>query len=203
MVNIETSDTENIIGTVKRTLPAHMVAIQFRIFTPVGTAMNMVVAENAATDTGPMPAVNMWWAHTPQPMKPIAAPDRTTIGYPNRGLRLNTGSVSETTPNAGRIRMYTSGCPNIQNRCCHSNGSAPAVTSKKFESKVRSKVSSTSATVMTGSANTSRNCTTRIIHVKTGMRSSVMPGQRMLIMVTSRFSAPSSEAMPAICKPRA
>ncbi len=80
IVNMATSDTENIIGTVKWTLPAHMVAIQFKIFTPVGTAMNMVVAENAATETGPMPEVNIWCAHTPHPMKPMAAPDSTTIG---------------------------------------------------------------------------------------------------------------------------
>ena len=99
--------------------------------------------------------------------------------------------------------MYTSGWPKIQKRCCHSSGSAPAATSKKLASNVRSNVSRINATVMTGSANTSRNCTTRIIQVNTGMRSRLMPGQRMLMMVTSRLMAPSSEAMPAICRPKA
>ncbi len=28
------------------------------------------------------------------------------------------------------MRMYTSGWPKIQNRCCHKSGSAPALTSK-------------------------------------------------------------------------
>ena len=54
-----------------------MVANQLRIFTPVGTAMNMVDTENAATASGPTPEVNMWWAHTPQPMKPMAIPEAT------------------------------------------------------------------------------------------------------------------------------
>ena len=57
-----------------------MVASQLRIFTPVGTAMNMVDIENAATEIGPRPDTNMWWAHTPQPMKPIAIPLPTMNG---------------------------------------------------------------------------------------------------------------------------
>ena len=57
-----------------------MVAIQFRIFTPVGTAMNIVDSEKARTEIGPMPEANMWWAHTPQPMNPIAMPDPTMNG---------------------------------------------------------------------------------------------------------------------------
>ncbi len=50
------------------------------IFTPVGTAMNIVDNENAATETGPRLEANMWCAHTPQPMKPIATPEKTTNG---------------------------------------------------------------------------------------------------------------------------
>ena len=46
-------------------LPPHIVASQFRIFTPVGTAMNIVAIEKAKTEIGPMPDTNMWWAHTP------------------------------------------------------------------------------------------------------------------------------------------
>ena len=57
-----------------------MVAIQLRIFTPVGTAMNIVVSEKAVTEIGPMPETNMWWAHTPQPMKPMAMPENTMNG---------------------------------------------------------------------------------------------------------------------------
>ena len=35
---------------------------------------------------------------------------------------------------------------------------------------------------MIGSENASRNCTTRPIHTKTGMRNSVIPGARMLMI---------------------
>ncbi len=55
---------------------------------------------------------------------------------------------------------------------------------------------------MTGMAKTSRNCVTRIIQVKTGMRIRLMPGARMLRMVTIRLMAPVSEARPVICRAR-
>ena len=61
-------------------LPPHSVAIQLRIFTPVGTAMNMVATQKAVTESGPRPETNMWWAHTPKPMKPMAMPENTMNG---------------------------------------------------------------------------------------------------------------------------
>ena len=70
----------NSIGVVKVSFPPHIVAIQFRIFTPVGTAMNIVDTEKAATEIGPSPEANMWCAHTPQPMKPMAMPENTMNG---------------------------------------------------------------------------------------------------------------------------
>ena len=72
-----TWSTAKSIAVVKRSRPPHIVASQLRIFTPVGTAMNIVDNEKAATEIGPMPETNMWWAHTPQPMKPIAIPEKT------------------------------------------------------------------------------------------------------------------------------
>ena len=56
---------------------------------------------------------------------------------------------------------------------------------------------------MTGTANSSRNWTTRIIQVSTGILNSVMPGARMLSTVTIRFMAESSDAIPMIWSPRA
>ena len=99
--------------------------------------------------------------------------------------------------------MYTSGCPKIQNRCSHSSGSAPADTLKKLASNVRSSVSSTRATEMTGIANTSSIWVTNDIHVNTGIFIIDMPGARRLSTVTIRLIAPTSEAMPVICRPRA
>ena len=118
-------------------------------------------------------------------------------------MRENTGSTSLTIPNAGKIRMYTSGCPKIQNRCCHSNGSAPASTVKNVASKLRCNVNNTSATVMTGMANNSKKLVTMIIQLNVGTRIIDMPLVRMLRTVTIRLMAPVREAMPVICKPSA
>ena len=52
--------------------------IQLKILTPVGTAMIAVEMPNAVFATGPRPAANMWCAHTPNPMNPIAIPENTT-----------------------------------------------------------------------------------------------------------------------------
>ncbi len=77
MVNIDTRPIENSMAEVNRSEPFHMVPIQLKIFTPVGTAMNMVEMEKAVMDTGPRPTENMWWTHTPHPMKPMAMPEKT------------------------------------------------------------------------------------------------------------------------------
>ncbi len=69
-------------------------------------------------------------------------------------------------------------------------------------SNSRWNISRNNATVMTGIANTSRNCTTSAIHVKIGIFIRLMPGARMLMTVTIRLIAPVSEAMPVICRPR-
>ena len=70
----------NSIAVVNVSLPPHIVSVQLTILTPVGMAMAIVATANTATDTGPRPEANMWWAHTPQPTKPIAAPEKTTNG---------------------------------------------------------------------------------------------------------------------------
>ena len=82
-----------------------MVPSQLKIFTPVGTAMSMVVIEKTASATGPMPVENMWWLHTPKPRNAMNAPEKTIAAYPKSGFREKTGRISETMPNAGRMRM--------------------------------------------------------------------------------------------------
>ncbi|CAB4724399.1 unannotated protein [freshwater metagenome] len=59
MVNMVTRPIENSIGEENFNLPPHIVAVQFKIFTPVGTAMNIVVSENVVTEIGPIPETNM------------------------------------------------------------------------------------------------------------------------------------------------
>ncbi len=57
--------------------------------------------------------------------------------------------------------------------------------------------------MITGKANASRNCVIKSIQVSTGMRNRVMPGARMFKQVTIRLTDETSEAMPAISRPRA
>ena len=54
---------------------------------------------------------------------------------------------------------------------------------------------------MIGSENASNSWTTNPIQTNTGTRKKDIPGARMLITVTARFTAPAVEAMPAISRP--
>ena len=65
----------------------------------------------------------------------------------------------------------------------------PLDTSKKLVPKSRSIMSSTSAIVIAGKARTIRNEVKSVIQVKTGRRIIVMPGARMLMIVTMKLSA--------------
>src|SRR3954471_5721969 len=87
--------------------PRHIVPIQLKNFTPVGTAMRNVMNEKNGSST--CPVGNMWCAHTvtDSPVIAIVAPTMPT--YPNSGLRLNTGMTSVTMPKNGSAMMYTSG----------------------------------------------------------------------------------------------
>ena len=55
--------------------------------------------------------------------------------------------------------------------------------------------------MITGNASTSRNCTTNDIQVNIGIRISVMPGARMLMIVVRKLNAAASEEMPRIWRP--
>ena len=85
------------------------------------------------------PVANMWCAHTRKPSRAMTPSITIMELRPNSGLRENTGTTSLRIPNAGRIRMYTSGWPKNQNRCCQMMGSPPPVGSKKLVPNWRSK----------------------------------------------------------------
>lgn len=52
--------------------PPWRVASQLKTFTPVGMAMIIVAEVKYARVSTSMPTVNMWWAHTINPSRPIA-----------------------------------------------------------------------------------------------------------------------------------
>ena len=55
--------------------------------------------------------------------------------------------------------------------------------------------------MITGRLNASSSWTTRPIQTNTGIRNSVIPGARMLRIVTARFTAETVDAIPAISSP--
>ena len=59
------------IGVAKRILPPHIVPIQLKNLTPVGTAIRSVTALKKGLSTAPV--VNMWCAQTPVESAPIAS----------------------------------------------------------------------------------------------------------------------------------
>jgi hypothetical protein len=77
----------------------------------------------------------------------------------------------------------------------------PPDTSKKFVPNCRSIISSTSAIVMAGKERMIRKEVTSVIHVNTGSRIIVMPGARMLMIVTMKFSEAAIDATPRSCSP--
>src|ERR1039457_5941628 len=118
-------------------------------------------------------------------------------GQPNTGFFEKVDTIWLTMPKPGRIRMYTSGWPKNQNRCCQSSGSPPWAESKKVVPKLRSVNSMVMAPASTGSDRRSRKAVTRIDHTKSGILCSVMPGARMLKMVVMKLMAPRIEEAPA------
>ncbi len=59
MMNIAMKPTAKCSAVVPRMSPPQSVAIQLKIFTPVGIAMSIVVAANAESAMGPRPTANM------------------------------------------------------------------------------------------------------------------------------------------------
>ena len=64
------------IGVSKDNEPRHIVPIQLKNFTPVGTAINIVSAAKKGSRTPPV--TYMWWAHTDIDKPAIAKVARTS-----------------------------------------------------------------------------------------------------------------------------
>src|SRR2546427_7863339 len=64
MMNMAMKPTAKCSAVVPRIVPPHSVAIQLKIFTPVGTAISIVVAEKTESAIGPSPTENRSEEHT-------------------------------------------------------------------------------------------------------------------------------------------
>jgi len=70
--NRNTNPIDHKIVGVNVKLAPWRVAIHLKILTPVGTAIIIVAAVKYARVSTSIPTVNIWWAHTINPSKPIA-----------------------------------------------------------------------------------------------------------------------------------
>src|SRR5580704_2124026 len=112
-------------------------------------------------------------------------------------------STCETMPIAGRMAMYTSGCPKNQNMCCQSSGEPPAcgwslspTTSpagmKKLVPAFLSRISSKQAGRSTAKAINPMHEVINHAQVEEGMRIKVMPFVRRSNVVAMKFNEPSN-----------
>lgn len=62
--------------------PPWRVASQLKTFTPVGMAIIIVAEVKYARVSTSIPTVNIWWAHTMKPRRPIAIIAHTMPMYP-------------------------------------------------------------------------------------------------------------------------
>ncbi len=79
--------------------------------------------------------------------------------------------------------------------------SEPAKMSNNSVPNIRSNKTSSSATVMTGNENAIRNIVTSVPHANIGMRMRLMPGARMLRIVTMKLKLETSVPIPVSNKP--
>ena len=192
MMNMAMKPIAKSIGVLKRIEPPHSVPIQLKIFTPVGTAISMVVTAKTASASGPMPTANMWCAQTPEAQE---ADRDAGVDHERRSRRAACARRS-----AGPRRR----CPSPAGSGCRPRGGRrPRTGAARAAGRRRPRArrsacrrsgrtcSRTSATVMTGKARTSRNDVTSVIQTNTGMRMRVMPGARMLMIVTMKLKPPA------------
>jgi hypothetical protein len=108
--------------------------------------------------------------------------------------------MCEIIPNAGKIRIYTSGCPKNQNRCWYRIGSPPPAGSKNEVFRLRSVNSMVMAPAKTGKDSNSNTAVIRTLQTNKGIRSIVIPAGRMLMQVVIKLIAPRIEEAPAKCR---
>src|SRR5260370_1384172 len=134
-----------------------------------------------------------------KPNRPIDSMAYTMALYPNIGLRENTETNCEQKPIAGRIAMYTPGCPKNQNRCCHKSGEPPLCAAscpftttsgtKKLVPALRSNSSNMPAENSTPNASSPRIAVMNHAQHVSGMRIMDMPLARISSVVVMKFSA--------------
>ena len=95
--------------------------------------------------------------------------------------------------------MYTSGCPKNQKMCWNITGSPPPAASKKLVPKNLSVSTMVTAPAKTGITAISKNAVINHVHTNSGIFIQVIPGARILKMVTITLIAPIMDEIPIMC----
>lgn len=105
-----------------------------------------------------------------------------------------------TIPKAGKIRIYTSGCPKNQKRCWYKIGSPPPRGKKNAALKFLSASSIVIPPASTGNDNSSSIVVIKIDHENKGIRSIRIPRAFIFQIVEIKLIDPANDDAPARCK---
>src|SRR3954451_727983 len=110
---------------------------------------------------------------------------------------------SETIPKPARNMMETDGWEDKQKTCGAISTSplapTPTDVSKKWKPSARSSRTKNCEAAMNGVAMTTSSEVEKFAHTSSGIRQNDMPGARMVMMVTRKFSAVAIDEAPANC----
>src|SRR5690606_14122062 len=107
--------------------------------------------------------------------------------YPNNRFLENVGIISENIPKAGSIKMYTSGCPNIQTKFSQMIVLPPIVTSKKADPNSLSNIKKNILMVNGGNAIKISDDAIKVVHVNNGILINDIPGARIVMIVARKL----------------
>ena len=108
-------------------------------------------------------------------------------------------TTSLISPNAGKIRIYTSGWPKNQNKCWNNTGSPPPTGSKNVVLKFRSIKSIVIAPAKTGNDSNSNTSVINILHKYNLIRDNTITFTRLTIIVVIILIDPIMDDIPAKC----
>src|SRR4051812_28926917 len=93
------------IGLEKKTRPRYIVNSQLKTFTPVGTAISIVMIPKKALTLGEAPIVKKWCSQTMKERNVMEPSAHIMERYPKILLCEKVATTSEKIPKAGRIKM--------------------------------------------------------------------------------------------------
>lgn len=175
--------------------------IHLNTLIPVGIAITIVALVKYARVSKSSPTTNMWCAHTTHPMTAIDKMAYTIPSTPNTSFfPLIYRVACLTIPKAGKIKIYTSGCPKNQNRCSYSTTFPPPVTSKNDVLMFRSSSSIVIAPASTGRDSTNKNVVIIIHQTNKVIWFKAIALLRKFLVVTIKLIEPKIDLTPAKCK---